>query len=137
MRDYTFVATGDLARVFAQLRDPTQTLVSIAERAQINERDLKRIVSEQKYRTTSLGVADRILTAIGANITALDLAGALTVIPGPVKHDAVRMAYDEWWAERPESRPRPGPRERDRCLAQVHRRADELRALRETVLARQ
>jgi hypothetical protein len=137
MKDYTCVATPELARAFGRVRDVSVPLARIAERAAIDERDLKRIVGEKKYRTTSLGVADRILTAVGANITALDMAGELTVIPGPGKDDAARMALDEWWAERDEGRPDPGPQERRSRDARVRSRAAELVALRKAVLDRQ
>jgi len=134
-KDYTCVPTRQLAEVFERYRDRSVPLALIAERVPMDVRDLKKVVQQDKYRTTGLGLADRILMAIGCNITALTEAGLLTVIPSPGAGCPARMAYDEWWVAREPGRPAPGPQERARRDAQVKRRTRELAQLRKTTLA--
>jgi len=92
--DYTCVPTAELAAAFHAHRDRSVSLAIVAERADLDPRDLKKIVNERKYRTTGLSLADRILTAVGANLTSLAEMGELTVIPSG-RGAAVRMYMDE------------------------------------------
>jgi hypothetical protein len=131
-RDYTCVPTAQLAALFHEYRDRTDSLADIAERAELDVRDLKKIVNLGKYRTTNLALADRILNAIGQNLTSLVHAEVLVVIPLPGRDNAAKMARDEWYTDGrglPGGSPAPGPPERKR-------RIDELVALRRSVLER-
>jgi len=127
-QDYTCVPRGQLAMVFHRHHDPMESLVFVAARADQDVRDLKKIVNGpgeggRVYLTTGLGLADRIMLAIGQNITALEMQGEITVIPTSAPA-ALRMAADEAWV-REEQVPR----------GQLRQRAEELMLLRKEALA--
>jgi hypothetical protein len=128
-RDYTCVCTAQLAAEFAVRRRPNVGMAEIAERAELDVRDLKKIVVSKKYRTTGLHLADRILMAVGGNVQ------ALTALPSPGRENAERMARDEW--ELTHYNPRgvaPSPTVRRKRAAFVAARADELEQLRRDTL---
>jgi len=127
-RDYTCVAGWELAAAFHRYRDRSVPLARIAERLGMDVRDLKKIVNEVKYRTVGLNLADRVLTAIGQNVTHLDLLGEVRVFPTSLK-GAQRMARDEFYARQQFGDPSPGPQER-------RRRPGQLMDLRNEVLER-
>jgi len=115
--------------VFNAYRDKSVPMSLIAERIGMDVRDLKKIVSLGKYRTTGIGLADRILTGIGANLTSLADTGELTVIPSPGPEAPAKMAEDEFWLEGRVQATRPGPAER-------RRRAEAFAQLRRDTLAK-
>ena len=118
-RDHTCVPTPELARVFNAYRDKSVPMSLIAERIGMDVRDLKKIVSLGKYRTTG----------IGANLTSLADTGELTVIPSPGPEAPAKMAEDEFWLEGRVQATRPGPAER-------RRRAEAFAQLRRDTLAK-
>jgi len=136
--DYTCVAGWELARVFHKYRDPSVPLAMVAERivtsrdkdgnpvGRLDVRDLKKIVNEVRYRTVGIALADGVLTAIGLNLTHLDLLGEVRVFPTSAK-GARLMALDEFYARQQFGDPAPGPQERKR-------RPKELMDLRRAVL---
>jgi hypothetical protein len=147
-KDYTCVATKQLAAAFHRHRDPAVPLPRVAEKVVrrvredgsvergIDVRDLKKIVEVPDSVTNGIGLADRVLLAIGCNLQHLADTGELTVIPSPDRDAPRRMAEDEWWVARDPGRPRPGPQERLRRDRQIERRTRELTDLRKATLAK-
>jgi len=128
-RDITCVPTPQLAAVFHRLRDKSVPMAIVAERVGMDVRDLKKVVNLMKYHTTGIGLADRILTAIGHNLTHLAESGQLTIVPSPGEDNALAMARVEWSLRVADGGTYPGPPER-------RRRVQELVRLRHEVLAR-
>jgi hypothetical protein len=58
------VRSSDLARLLREALERDDDLLSIAGRAEINERLLRRILRGET-KTTTIGLADRILVALG------------------------------------------------------------------------
>jgi hypothetical protein len=132
--DYSCVATGQLAEVFNRLKAADVSLGTVAERCEMDVRDVKKVVEQRKHKTTGIGLADRLLTAIGYGITELERSGDIVVIPAdgvgrPARLNAEKMARDEFWSRRQAGGPAPGPQERAR-------RPGELLELRLRILER-
>jgi hypothetical protein len=126
LRDITCVPTPQLATVFHQLRDKSVPMAVVAERIGMDVRDLKKIVNLSKYRTTGIGLADRILTAVGGNLTALAETGDLTVIASPGDDNALQMARIEWSLRVADGGNYPGPPERRRRVQEIVRHRHEV-----------
>jgi len=94
--DYTGVAVWQMAEVFHKYN--STDLETVANRAGMSPRDLRKIVIEKRSLFTGLKVADRIFLALGQNITALALAGVITIIPAAGSNAPRKMAADWFWA---------------------------------------
>lgn len=99
-RDYSGVPSRQLAAVIERYRDRSETQIVLAERIGINPRDLRKLITpgrDARFRIVDLGKADRVLTAMELNISALVAQGELEIVPVR-ETDAERIAQDEQWA---------------------------------------
>lgn len=92
-RDYSGVPTAELAALYNERTDCD--LRTFAARIEMDERDLKKVVVSQHYPFTGLFVADKIVTGLGENISALIGDGELHLIPARGSRNAARRIVEE------------------------------------------
>jgi len=121
--EYSGVSTRQLGDIFRRHFPDESQLGQFADEVGIDARELKRIVYQQTYQWVGLDKADRILLALGLNISHLVSLGEITVVPTRHKRAALLMAEDEFWA-----------RGETPTGSELAERADELLKLRGWVL---
>ena len=122
-RDYTGFASRAFACYFHEHNLQQLSLDEVAKKAEMDPRDLKRIILVPRHEWVGLNLADRIGMTIGLNVCSAVHHGDLEVIPGKGRSDAVKMAEDEFWIH-----------ENTPSAEELQARADELRSLRVKVL---
>lgn len=97
-KDYTGVPTSELAKIFWENLDVD--LHIFADRIGMDERDLKKVVRYQTYVTTSLLVAERILT--GLELDHLLSNGGITIVAMRDSENCYRKMAEEAFCIRAE-----------------------------------
>ena len=108
-KDYTGFSTRAFSNIYNKYCQ--EDLNTVAERVPpkgpnsrkgMDPRDLQRLVVNPEGKFTGLHLADRVMMAIGKNISTLVHNGEIIIVPAPFKGAAMKMAIDEVITRYPE-----------------------------------
>lgn len=100
-KDYSGFSTAEFSKVFWKYLDCDFEI--FADRINMHERDLKKLVVNPSYAFLGLGQADIIINGLGQNINHLINIGELTVVPArDSRNSALKMVRDEIGVENEE-----------------------------------
>ena len=96
-QDFTGCPTWQVAAIYKKYRDKDISI--IAERCEMDVRDLRKYVITQNWSFTGLKVADKIFVALGLSLNTLVENGEVVIVPKvAAMKTALRMVEDEIWA---------------------------------------
>lgn len=98
MVDYSGVIVGQFQQAFKSLcRDSVENVIARMKIRADKKRVQKALLSKDYADIINLNLADKILLAIGENISVLERMGAIDVVPINNTTAPKRMAEDYWW----------------------------------------